>query len=124
MPLPRTVGERVRNEHLSWMQEAKEGFAHKHVMVAIMTFLAEPLMDRHEEHNNNLIELVLTLFRNLLLIPDGNPSPTASSTDYRAHLHDRLVLLFHSVCPAWSRLAQSSRRPNTVRVRWRVRVRL
>lgn len=96
MPLPRTVGERVRNEHLSWMQEAKEGFAHKHVMVAIMTFLAEPLMDRHEEHNNNLIELVLTLFRNLLLIPDGNPSPTASSTDYRAHLHDRLVLLFHS----------------------------
>jgi len=125
MPLPRTVGERVRNEHLSWMQEAKEGFAHKHVMVAIMTFLAKPLMDRHEEHNNNLIELVLTLFRNLLLIPDGNPSPTASSTDYRAHLHDRLVLLFHSVCrPAWSRLGptQATRRPNTVR--WRIRVRL
>lgn len=97
MPLPRNANERVRNEHLSWLQETKESFAHKHVIVALMAIIAEPLLNWNEERNHNLIELVLTLFRNLLLIPDADFSPTSSGADYRAHLHDRLVLLFHSV---------------------------
>lgn len=41
------------------------------------------------------MELILTLFRNLLAIPNENGRATTSSTEYLAHLQEDLILVFH-----------------------------
>ncbi len=98
MPLHPSALPQVKYEHLPYFQDTKEAFLQQHVITTIMQFLVEPMRNRQDPNNNNMIELVLNLFRNLLLIPDVGQATTASGADHRSQMQNRLTLLFQSVC--------------------------
>lgn len=50
------------------------------------------MCSERKERDSELIELVLNIFRNLLLIPD--PPSSRVVTDTRSNMHDSLVLAF------------------------------
>lgn len=89
LPLAPIVENRiVRLEHMQqykvWMLE---GDALMTLMFLLSKALATAAADR-DEHQRNMIELGLTLIRNLLAVPD----PQAAVNEYQRKLHDRCIM--------------------------------
>lgn len=99
-------------QQVEYLQNAKEAFMEKDVLATLVSFFAEPLSksaawvllgiclltitlthfrERNDE-DTEFIELVLTLFRNLLQIPD--PQASRSVSDTRSNMHDALILAY------------------------------
>jgi hypothetical protein len=117
MTMPPTPGTSNLAQQWETLQSYKEAFMSKEVLAAIVSFFADPLSqnaryayDRalscayvqcssRTEEASQLIELVLTLFRNLLHIPD--PINTRAVLDTRENMHDSLVLAFQKYFRSW-----------------------
>jgi len=91
MPLSPLVENRF--ERLEHLQQYKSFFLQDGVFETIM-FIASSALEVHpaarSDEQRNLLELILTLIRNLLAIPD----PTSGS-EYHKKLHDRCILAMH-----------------------------
>eukprot|EP00026_Physarum_polycephalum_P000565 Phypoly_transcript_00566.p1 GENE.Phypoly_transcript_00566~~Phypoly_transcript_00566.p1 ORF type:complete len:1445 (+),score=379.68 Phypoly_transcript_00566:78-4412(+) len=93
--MPPTPGTSNLAQQWETLQSYKEAFMSKEVLPAIVSFLAEPLSQNagsRTQEASQLIELVLTLFRNLLHIPD--PITSRAVSDTRENMHDSLILAF------------------------------
>ena len=82
------------------LQQYKEAFLDDALLGVFVDMMTDPLSRDGRERNdgdNLLIELVLTLFRNLLHVP--NPSEAAcksmTSKQHLTHLHERFLLCLH-----------------------------
>jgi len=77
----------------------KDLFLNEDVLALLMQVVYEPLGREGSERNEadcKFIELVLHIFKNLLLVPDAQKQgdTTASGNDHLTHMHDNLLLAF------------------------------
>jgi timeless len=93
---PEETGAQVIQEN-SHLVRYKEAFLSQDILAIFVSMLEEPLshdgFDRTDD-DNMLIELVLTLFRNLLHVP--NPEyTTVSGGEHLTHLQEDFIILLH-----------------------------
>jgi len=85
----------MRENHMRSFQEVKDAFLSTDMIGLLMTFLADALVRR--DHKDDVwIELVLTVMRNLLLIPDVEPS-VAVGSNHLTHMQEDLLMTFDKV---------------------------
>jgi len=92
LPLPQLLEHKL--ERLRHLQESKGWLLEKDALVTLMYLLAEPLavVQAERDHDQrNMVELGLTLVRNLLAVPD----PVAAATEHGRMLHDRCIMKMH-----------------------------
>eukprot|EP00808_Paulinella_micropora_P006391 g67616.t1 len=93
MPFTEEMKDQVRG--LEYLQALKEDFLNRDALAVLVMWIAAPLAKspgQRTEEDIGVLELFLTLFKNLLQIP--NPSQYDSPT--QQYLHDRCLLAFSS----------------------------
>eukprot|EP00457_Paulinella_chromatophora_P000385 gb/GEZN01000385.1/.p1 GENE.gb/GEZN01000385.1/~~gb/GEZN01000385.1/.p1 ORF type:complete len:1466 (+),score=284.03 gb/GEZN01000385.1/:46-4398(+) len=93
MPLTEEMSDKVRG--LEYLQAMKEDFLNRDALAVLVMWIAAPLAKtpgQRTDEDIGVLELFLTLFKNLLQIP--NPSQRESAL--QQHLHDRAILAFHA----------------------------
>jgi len=92
LTMPISPESQLRENHLRYFQETKDAIISSELVGLLMTFLADPLVRR--EHKDDVwIELILTLWRDLLLIPDAEPT-AAAGNNHLTHMHSDLLQAF------------------------------
>jgi hypothetical protein len=96
MTMPLRQGIERFGERTNHLQQMKESFFRKpDAIAAIMLHMAEPLSvdaQNRTDDDKDVLELFLTLFKNLLQIDN----PVGSASDYDKQLHDRIIMQFHN----------------------------
>ena len=97
MTMPPEENGVMQKAEMRDMIKYKEAFLSQDVLGIFVSMLEEPLshdgFDRTED-DNMLIELLLTLFRNLLHVPNAEYSNT-SSGEHLTHLQEDFIILLH-----------------------------
>jgi len=86
-----------REKHLTILHKYKDAFLQDDVLAMLMQLVADPLSREGRERTDDdikFIELVLHLFKNLLVVPDADLKE-ASRGDNLSHMHDDLIVAFH-----------------------------
>ncbi|RHY70586.1 hypothetical protein DYB30_008072 [Aphanomyces astaci] len=83
---------------LSYLRGYKHAFLQHGVIQVLMAILVEPLSREGSSRTSQdylNMELVLTLFRNLLAIPNADSRVLTSSTNYLSRLQEDLICILH-----------------------------
>eukprot|EP00240_Pyramimonas_obovata_P016171 CAMPEP_0118947626 /NCGR_PEP_ID=MMETSP1169-20130426/46376_1 /TAXON_ID=36882 /ORGANISM="Pyramimonas obovata, Strain CCMP722" /LENGTH=272 /DNA_ID=CAMNT_0006893879 /DNA_START=107 /DNA_END=922 /DNA_ORIENTATION=+ len=96
LPVDPTSSNVVEQQRV--LQLMKSAFLDGETSTVIVSMIAEPLSrfeenGRMDETDTKIVQLILTLFRNLLCIPDSLHS-SASAGDHMTHLKDNLLQRF------------------------------
>eukprot|EP00658_Telonema_sp_P-2_P023611 TRINITY_DN1946_c0_g1_i1.p2 TRINITY_DN1946_c0_g1~~TRINITY_DN1946_c0_g1_i1.p2 ORF type:complete len:139 (+),score=42.25 TRINITY_DN1946_c0_g1_i1:200-616(+) len=87
----------LRERHLQILYRYKDEFLKHDVLAMLMQVVADPLSregrDRTED-DCKFIELVLHLFKNLLVVPNAEKLRECSGGDNMTHMHDDLLAAF------------------------------
>eukprot|EP00743_Colponemidia_sp_Colp-15_P007910 GILK01008568.1.p1 GENE.GILK01008568.1~~GILK01008568.1.p1 ORF type:complete len:1379 (-),score=332.12 GILK01008568.1:34-4131(-) len=101
---------------IHYQQTYKEAFLRQDVLAILMSWMAESLAregPQRTEEDRQRIELLLSLFRNLLQIPDPLPSANSSRDDHKSNLQQQLLAQFQreNVFEALLLICQSIKEP-------------
>lgn len=82
---------------LQYLRQYKHEFLRCGVIPIMMTILVEPLSKKGTRLDQDYLymEIVLTLIRNLLAIPNEDPRFVTSTTSYFSHLQEDLIYTLH-----------------------------
>ncbi|POM77288.1 Timeless domain containing hypothetical protein, partial [Phytophthora palmivora] len=85
-------------QQLKFLRQYKHEFLRCGVIPILMTILVDPLSRKgsaRTSHDYLKMEIVLTLIRNLLAIPNEDPRFVTSTTSYFSHLQEDLIHTLH-----------------------------
>ncbi|CCI48575.1 unnamed protein product [Albugo candida] len=86
-------------QQLQYLREYKSAILSQHVTPVLMAALGEPLSRQGTNRTSQdylNIELILTLFRNILATPNENSRNVTSATEYLTHLQEDFIkVLYH-----------------------------
>ena len=95
-PLGELVNENDELQHLQNLQRAKSALLSGDTIKILVTWMESPFEthpSQWSEEQEDLLELFLTLFRNILAIKD--PDAVTATKDTELRLHDACILKFH-----------------------------
>ncbi|KAG6958600.1 hypothetical protein JG688_00010442 [Phytophthora aleatoria] len=84
-------------QQLKYLRQYKHEFLRCGIIPIMMTILVEPLSRKGKRTAQDylIMEIVLTLIRNLLAIPNEDPRFVTSTTSYFSHLQEDLICTLH-----------------------------
>ncbi|KAI9986194.1 hypothetical protein PInf_025113 [Phytophthora infestans] len=84
-------------QQLKYLRQYKHEFLRCDIIPIMMTILVEPLSRKGKRTAQDYLnmEIVLTLIRNLLAIPNEDPRFVTSTTSYFSHLQEDLICTLH-----------------------------
>ncbi|ETL86088.1 hypothetical protein L917_14457 [Phytophthora nicotianae] len=84
-------------QQLKYLRQYKHEFLRCGIIPIMMTILVEPLSRKGKRTAQDYLnmEIVLTLIRNLLAIPNEDPRFVTSTTSYFSHLQEDLICTLH-----------------------------
>ncbi|EGG25386.1 timeless family protein [Cavenderia fasciculata] len=96
IPVP-TISEGYLKQ-TGYLLDYKESMINKSFISTLIVILKEPLrrlevLDEGKNEDYYIIELVLSLIKNLLVIADPEPQANVSIKDYRCFLHESFILI-------------------------------